>query len=158
MGNYDLTGWLWVLGASRVTCTLDDCSCKRTSCALRLGLHWAVRSCGGCSAVSLPAHLHHPWDRSHRRLLLEKPNHHSSSNYCWWATSFYPNRRQSHTAPFRARDRKREKGRRGKLAVEKREKEREEECGDKRVVRSCWNLPCWTLPRRMLNLDPRVHY
>lgn len=45
-------------GARGVTCTLDDCSCKRTSCALRLGLHWAVRSCGGCSAcrpACLPA-------------------------------------------------------------------------------------------------------
>lgn len=35
-----------------VTCTLDDC--KRTSCSLRLGLQWAVRSCGGCSAARPP--------------------------------------------------------------------------------------------------------
>lgn len=103
-------------GGSRVTCKLDNCSCKRTSCALWLGLHWAVRSCGGCSTVSLPAHLHHPWDRSRRRrhrhcrhCLLEKPNQHSSSNYCWWATSFYQYRLQSHKAPFRARDGKTER-------------------------------------------------
>lgn len=121
-------------GGSRLTCTPDDCSCKRTSCALRLGLHWAVRSCGGCSAVSLPAHLHHPWDRSRRRL-QEKPNHHSSSNYCWWTTSFYQNRRQSHTAPFRARDRKRER-RVGVASLQwKRERQGEKE---KERVRMWW--------------------
>lgn len=143
-------------GGSKVTCTLDYCSCIRTSCALRLGLHWAVRSCGGCSAVSQPAHLHDPWNRSLCRL-LEKPNHHSSSNYCWWATSFYQNRRQRYTAPFRAR--KREKGWSDALALEKREAERERK--SKNVVTSVcgwWNLPYWTLPRRMLNLDPHVHY
>ena len=106
-------------GARGVTCTLDDCSCKRTSCALRLGLHWAVRSCGGSSACQparppacLPTSTIHGIDHAATTpLLREKPNHQSSSNYCWWATSFYQSRQQSRTVAFQSQGWKKRNGR-----------------------------------------------
>lgn len=79
---------------------------------------------GAVGDAAPPAHLHHPWDRSHRRL-LEKPNQHSSSNYCWWATSFY----RSHTVH---RQRKREKWWSGKERAGERERKRKN-YGDRRA-------------------------
>lgn len=150
MSNYDLNSWL---GAQRTPewPALDDCSCKRTSCAPKRGL----QSCedAACSPPRGPS----------LRSLPTAFWKNSSTTAPPITGSFHQNRCQRHVTPFRVRDSRRKTGSGSTLGGENRQRtigrrtDRMTGCVDKPALTlhvelcqdGCWTQTCMCI----INID-----